>query len=320
MQLSGIAINADAGLIDGNLNKLRQELNYYQELGFPCVELAPHGLGAIYHGRLIPKRMQELQSILKEYPFRYTVHGPNPMNLMNEESGNVEWQMFLAGIEFTAAVGAEIMVYHAGRYWPEEKFLAHEMPCQTPQEKQALWEKERQQLTKLAAIAGRSGVTIAVENARPYLDAANYCYAESLAELGRMIRAVNHEQVGIALDVGHAHLAACRYGYDLVREVGLISGWVKHIHLHDNFGHCCYSTERKQYEMDATGRGDTHMPIGWGNISAAEVLAQLDDYRGVVTLELRPRYREYYSEALHNARHLIEAVGRANCWPVKSAG
>jgi len=320
MKIAGIAINADAGLIDGNLNKLRKELAFYQELGFSWVEVAPHGLGAIYHGRLNPRRLQELQSILKEYPFRYTVHGPNPMNLMNDEPNNIEWQMFLASIEFTAAIGANIMVYHAGRYWPEEKFLAHEMPCQTPQEKQALWEKERLLLTKLADIAGHASVTIAVENARPYLDAAHYCYAESLAELGRMVRAVNHEHVGIALDVGHAHLAACRYGFDLVQEVSLISCFVKHIHLHDNFGHCCYSTERKQYEMDATGRGDMHMPIGWGNIPAAEVLAQLGDYRGSITLELRPRYREYYHEALLSARQLVTAAERVNSWPVSNAG
>ncbi|MDR3588386.1 MAG: sugar phosphate isomerase/epimerase [Negativicutes bacterium] len=320
MQIAGIAINADAGLIDGNLKVLRKELALYQELGFSCVELAPHGLGAIYHGRLNQRRLQELQAILGEYPFRYAVHGPNPMNLMNEEAGDIEWQMFLAGIEFTAAVGAQVMVYHAGRYWPEEKFLARDVPFHTPQEKQLLWERERALLAKLGDVAGRAGVTIAVENARPYLDAANYCYAESLAELGRMVRSVNHEKVGIALDVGHAHLAACRYGYDLVREVGRISALVSHIHLHDNFGHCCYSTERKQYEMDATGRGDMHMPIGWGNIPAAKVLAQLGDYRGMITLELRPRYRDYYHEALANACQLVEAAERLGNWPVKSAG
>jgi sugar phosphate isomerase/epimerase len=320
MKIAGIAINADAGLIDGNLNTLRKELTYYQELGFQYVELAPHGVGAIYHGRLNPLRLQKLQSILREYPFRYTVHAPNPMNLMNEEPNNVEWQMFLASIEFTAAIGANIMVYHAGRYWPEEKFLAREVPCRTPQEKQTLWEKERLLLTNLADIAGRANVTIAVENARPYLDAAKYCYSESLTELGRMVRAVNHERVGITLDVGHAHLAACRYGYDLVREVGLISSHLKHIHLHDNFGRCCYSSERKQYEMDATGRGDMHMPIGWGDVPAAEVLAQLGDYDGLITLELRPRYREYYQEALDKARELVAAAEQAFSWPVSNAG
>lgn len=320
MRIAGIAINADAGLIDGNLKILRRELDYYQELGFTCVELAPHGVGAIYHGRLIQKRMQELLPILREYPFCYAVHGPNPMNLMSEEPDHIEWQMFLASIEFTQAVGAQIMVYHAGRYWPEEKFLDRGMSCRTPQEKKALWEQEETLLSRLADIAGQAGVTIAVENARPYLDAANYCYAESLAELGRMIRSVNREQVGITLDVGHAHLAACRYGFDLVKEVGSIAPLVKHIHLHDNFGHTCYSTERKQYEMAATGRGDMHMPIGWGNIPAAEVLAGLGDYRGLITLELRPRYREYYQEALDNAFRLVGTAGRMQAWPESNAG
>ncbi|MDR3566347.1 MAG: sugar phosphate isomerase/epimerase [Negativicutes bacterium] len=319
MQLAGIAINADAGLIDGNLNVLRKELELYQQLGFSHVELAPHGVGVMYHGRLNAQRLHDLQLILREYPFSYTVHGPNPMNLMNDEPGNIEWQMFVASLEFTAAIGAKIMVYHAGRYWPEENFSAHERPYQTPQEKRVLWERESVALANLADVADRSDVTIAVENARPYLDAPHYCYAESLAELGRMVRTVNHERVGIALDVGHAHLAACHYRYDLRKEVGEISRYVKHIHLHDNFGKCCYSKERKQYELAATGRGDMHMPIGWGNIPAAGVLAQLADYQGIVTLELRPRYREYYREALENAQQLLTEVMRLSAWPASNA-
>ena len=56
MKIAGFAINADAGLIDGSLYTLRRELNYYQQLGFPFVELAPHGLGVVYNGILHQQR------------------------------------------------------------------------------------------------------------------------------------------------------------------------------------------------------------------------------------------------------------------------
>lgn len=307
MEITGFAINADAGLIDGNMNTLRKELSYYQELGFPFAEVSPHGVGAIYNGKLHGKRLREVERLFREYSLRYTVHGPNPMNLMNEDPGNIEWDLFAASLEFTAAIGADIMVYHAGRYLPEEHFLLPRRPDSTTQERQRLWDKEKTELQRLAELADHYKVTIAVENARPYLDSNHYTYGESLVELGRMIREVGHERIGITLDMGHAHLAACRYGYDLLKEVAIIAPYIKHIHMHDNCGRCCASTERKQYEMTATGRGDMHMPIGWGTVPAGEILAVISDYTGVITLELRPRYRDNYGEALENARQIVAA-------------
>ena len=243
------------GLIDGNIATLRKELALYQELGFPFVELAPHGLGAIYNGKLNQRRLKELEHLLREYSLRYTVHGPNPLNLMNENPGNIEWDMFTASLEFAGAIGAAIMVYHAGRYLPEENFLLPRRIDYTPQEKKRLWEQEKTSLRKLAEIADRYKVTIAVENARPYLDCQHYSYGELLAELGRMVREVGHERVGITLDMGHAYLTACHYGYDLLQEIASIAPYIKHIHMHDNFGRCAASSERKQYEMAAAGRG-----------------------------------------------------------------
>ena len=303
MNIHGIAINADAAVIDGSLTVLRRELDYYRELGFTHVEMAPHGVGAIYCGRLDKNRVKEIQVLLAQYPFRYTVHGSNPLNLMSGDA--VDRQGFIASIEFTAAIGAEIMVYHAGRYLAEENFLFTSQTNPTPFEQEALWEQECTGLQAMGDIAAKYGIMVAVENARPYLNAPNYCYAESLEELVRMVKAVNHSQVGITLDTGHAYLAACHYGYDLLAGSSLIGPYVRHIHLHDNFGRCCASWEKKQYEMAAMGRGDMHMPIGWGSVPADEILARLPQYNGSITLELRPRYREHYREALANAQALV---------------
>lgn len=303
MNIHGIAINADAGVLDGSLAILRRELDYYYELGFTQVELAPHGVGAIYCGCLDQNRVKEIQALLAEYPFRYTVHGSNPLNLMSGDE--VDRQGFIASMEFTADIGAEIMVYHAGRYLAEEKFLFASQLKPTPFEKEVLWERECAELQTLGNIAAQYGIRIAVENARPYLDVPNYCYAESLEELARMIEAVNHSQVGITLDTGHAYLAACRYDDDLLAGISLIEPYVCHIHLHDNFGRCCASWEKKQYELAAMGRGDMHMPIGWGKVPVSEILDRLPQYHGSITLEMRPRYREHYREALNNVQALL---------------
>ncbi|MBZ4653828.1 MAG: endonuclease [Peptococcaceae bacterium] len=306
MLVTGIAINADAGRLDGQAENLVRELDYFLKLGFTQVEIAPHGAGVIFNGALHQARMAEFSSILARYPFKYLVHGPNPLNLMNLEDLELEKNMFQASLEFTAAIGANVMVYHAGRYLPEEEFLLPRNKKITPLEKKKMWDTERDLLWEMGEKAYRLGVTIGVENARPYMDASPYCYGEDLKALAAMIHEVDHPCVGITLDVGHAHLSASYYSFDLLSGIEVIAPYVKHIHLHDNFGKSGSSYERKQYEAAATGRGDMHMPIGWGSIPAREIFQRLPDYQGAVTLEMRPRYRAYYAEALANARALLE--------------
>lgn len=305
LQIEGIAINADAARLDGSLEMLRSELDYYGELGFAHVEIAPHGAGVLLNGGIHQEQMKRLLQVLRAYPFRYTAHGPNPMNLMNREALELEKRMFRASLDFTAAIGASVMVYHAGRFLPEEKFQLPAQDSLTPAYIQGLWDLECGLLQELGNDAAKCGVAIAVENARPYLDASPYCYGEFLASLAAMVQQVNHPQVGITLDLGHAFLASCHHGYDLLEGVAAVAPHVRHIHLHDNYGRCCASYEKKQGELLATGRGDLHMPIGWGAVPAREAFTRLHDYRGVVTLEIRPRYRAFYPEALAAARSLL---------------
>ncbi|WP_347488036.1 sugar phosphate isomerase/epimerase family protein [Desulfoscipio sp. XC116] len=305
MKIAGFAINADAAKVDGSPDTLREELDYYARLGFPYVEIAPHGAGVMFNGRLNKERMKGLLALLAGYPFRYVVHGPNPMNLMNMEAGDVERRMFISTIEFTAALGAGVMVYHAGRFLPEEKFLLPGAVMPSLKVQKAMLDMERSLLGEMGDLAARYGVTIAVENARPFLDASPYCYGEFLDQLGAVIREINHPRVGVTLDLGHAYLAACHYHFDLLDEVEAVAPYVRHIHLHDNFGKICASYEKKQAEMAATGRGDMHLPVGWGEIPAGDALARLNNFNGVITLEMRPRYSAFYGEALANARALV---------------
>ena len=308
MEIKGIAINADAGKLDGDLNRLRQSLDYFQNNGYRYVELAPHSMGMIINGGLFKKRMAELLHILAGYPFHYTVHGPNPLNLMNQKAGDIEKKAFLASLEFTAAVGSQVMVYHAGRYVPEEDFLLPHRAQLTPSDLKSMWKLERMLLQEMGKEAERLGITIAVENARPYLDASPYCYAEFLNELTKMIEEVNHPKVGITLDTGHAYLSANHHGYSLMEGIKLIAPHVRHIHLHDNFGQACASYENKQYDLTAMGRGDLHMPIGWGTVPISDILSHLGNYVGVITLELRSWFSHYLGEALQNTQSMIQTT------------
>jgi sugar phosphate isomerase/epimerase len=311
LQVAGIAINADAVGLDGNLDVLREELDHHAGIGFAYVEIAPHGAGVIHGGGLHREQMKKLLKVLSAYPFRYVTHGPNPLNLMDREHLELEKRLFMSSLQFAGETGSGVMVYHAGRWLPEEQFQLPDIGMPEPDQQKVMWELERTLLQEMGVLAEQYGVTIAVENARPYLDASPYCYGEFLQSLAEMIVQVNHPRVGITLDLGHAFLASRHHGYNLLEGVDAVRPYIRHIHLHDNYGRCCASYEKKQGELLATGRGDLHLPIGWGEVPAREVFARLQDYRGVVTLEIRPRYRAFYEEALTNARVLFAAKGLA---------
>jgi sugar phosphate isomerase/epimerase len=310
LQVAGIAINADATRLEGSLDVLRQELDHCAEIGFDYVEIAPHGVGVIHGGNLYGEQVKSLLRMLSAYSFGYVAHGPNPMNLMNREQLELEKRMFLSSLQFAEEIGSGVMVYHAGRWLPEEHFQLPGLLMPAPEQQKAMWDLERTLLQEMGVLAEQHGVTIAVENARPYLDASPYCYGEFLQSLAEMIMQVNHPRVGITLDLGHAFLASRHHGYNLLDGVDAVRPYIRHIHLHDNYGRCCASYEKKQDELLATGRGDLHLPIGWGEVPAREVFARLQDYRGLVTLEIRPRYRAYYGVALTNARALLADLDR----------
>ena len=303
--IKGIGINADASRLDGNLDTLRRDLEYFYGLGVDCVEIPVHGVGAMIGGRLQLRRVEELRRVLDQFPFRYTVHSPNPLNLMDMEDPFWQKQAFRASLEFAAAVGSQVLVYHSGRYLPEECFhLTGGRPELTSKARAAMVAGEREALVELAAEAERLGVVIVVENARPYLDGSPYCYGEDVFQLVDLVASIRHPFVGIALDVGHAYLASRYYGFDLLKAVSAALPHIRHVHLHDNFGRVCGSLEKKQAELLATGRGDLHLPIGLGDIPVESVLSLVKSCPAMLVHEIRPRYIHLAEAALEMTKWL----------------
>lgn len=172
----------------------------------------------------------------------------------------------------------------------------------------SLERQEQEMLWELGEVAQKLGVLIGVENARPYLDGSPYCYAERLDLLAERIASIGHPHIRITLDLGHAYLAAHFYGFDLIEAVRSLAPLVCHLHVHDNFGRSCGSLEKKQVELLATGRGDLHLPLGWGDLPLKETLTQLAGYRGILVQELRPRYRAYFEASLRYCRELVGSI------------
>lgn len=293
--------------IDGDLDKLRKDLEHYADLALDAVEIPVHGVDIIKDGIPDKKRLKEVQSILSSFDFIYTVHGPNPLNLMEVWNPSLHIEVFKASLEFSVAIGSNILVYHAGRFIPEETFPLQNGKGVSKQVALRLMEIEKEHLDRLSG--EYPTVTICVENARPYLFHSPYCYGERIDFLKEQILDINRENVRIALDIGHLYMAAHYYEFDPVQAVEEIKDLIAHTHVHDNFGGAINYHEKIQTHQIPFGRGDAHMPVGWGKIPIAEILnAYLSIYPGMLIMELRNRYFLHTQESQENLKGILNSI------------
>lgn len=166
---------------------------------------------------------------------------------------------------------------------------------------------EREQVLRLSEEYPQ--VTICVENARPYLHHSPYCYGEKMDLLQDQVAQIDRPNVKINLDIGHLHMAALFYRYDPVEAVRAIAPLIGHTHIHDNYGGAIYHHERIQTHQIPFGRGDSHMPIGWGKAPIAEMLkTYISNYSGMLMMELRSRYFHHTRESMENLKTLLHSL------------
>jgi len=306
-----IGAKIDEVRIDGDLRRMPQDLEYFAHIGLEAVELPVHGLDAIKNGRLDVARTAEIKQIIRDFAFTYSVHAPNPLNLMSGDFLPMHLAVFRASLEFAVAVEAPILVYHPGRYLAEETFFINSHCDLFSAQQQHLLSQERSMLAELAA--AYPGVTICLENARPYLFHSPYCYAEKIDLLKRQVEEIQRENVKIILDLGHLFMAARYYDFDPVQATASISDLIAHCHIHDNFGRAVYHHEKQQTHQLPFGRGDSHLPVGWGDIPIAAILAEfIPTYQGILLMELRSRYFQDTGVSRQNLKEILAALKITN--------
>ncbi|RPH50457.1 MAG: sugar phosphate isomerase/epimerase [Desulfobacteraceae bacterium] len=303
-----IGSNINEVRVDGSLKALQRDLSAFLGFRLTAAEISIHGLDAVKNGRLDCRRTSEIKTILSDFPFRYSTHAPNPLNLMGLDFPELHRNVLYASLEFSHAIDAKCMAYHPGRYLEEEKFGIRGPAYLTLQEKQDLLGHEAE-ILKEAADAF-PGVIIAMENARPYLHHSPYCYAELPEELAKQIRRINRSNVLMTLDFGHLNLSARYYNLDAVAEIKAVAPFIVHCHVHDNFGRSVYYTEKTQTHQIPFGKGDSHMPVGWGAIPFHDLFAEfINEYNGLLICELRSRYFEQTGEAAENLATILQKQG-----------
>jgi sugar phosphate isomerase/epimerase len=306
-----IGSKIDEVRIDADFEKFRYDLEAFARFGIEATELPVHGFDAIKKGRLDDRQTARVVKVLSDYDFLYSIHAPNPLNLMEPVQHALHVSVFRSSLQFARAVGSRILVYHAGRYTPEEAFPIKGKIDLSDDSKKELWEREALTLADLADEF--PDIVICLENARPYLHHSPYCYAEKIDLLKEQVLRINKANVKINLDVGHLYMSACFYDFDPVEATQGIAGLIAHVHVHDNFGHAVYAHEKQQTHQIPFGKGDSHMPVGWGEIPIKRILSTfMDRYDGMLMMELRSRYFIHTGESKEYLKQLCTAIKARN--------
>jgi sugar phosphate isomerase/epimerase len=305
-----IGSNINEVRIDGSLRKLESDLDSFVSFGLSAAEISAHGTDAIRNGCLDIKRLADIKAVLKGFPLDYSVHAPNPVNLMDREDFPVHLAALRSTLEFSREIGAEAVVYHPGRFQAEETFGILGKVVVPDDRQKLLMDSEAENLKTL--MDDYPDQILAMENARPYRFHSPYCYAERIDLLKQQVEAVDRINVGITLDFGHLNMSAQFYGFDQLEAVESIAGLIRHCHVHDNFGGAVYHSEKIQTHQIPLGKGDSHMPVGWGNIDFAGLLACfIHDYEGLLITELRGRYFDSTTESVANLERITRNLKAA---------
>jgi len=267
-------------------------LAFFEEVGFEYVEIPIHGVDGVIGGELNLKSIKKVKEALRKHHLKATVHCPDPLNL-REGDFELNQKVFKSCIEFTSKLEAEILVYHDGNF---------KRTRQRSQGQDLARLKEIKALESLSDFAAERGVQISVENV-----------AGSLEELVRMVGEVDRENVGVTYDFGHAFLfySACGRKEGFLESIKKAVPYLRHVHIHDNFGRFTSdfvldSLTTPYIDRLPFGEGDLHMPPGMGKIPYNKIIPLIKGYRGVVIMEIDPRYKDFYRELLTSIKKIFE--------------
>jgi sugar phosphate isomerase/epimerase len=198
------------------------------------------------------------------------VHAPGRLRAGSQLPDRV----FEGLLSYAAELGAAQVVYHA-----------RNLPDSSASEDRQL--AETRSLARLAVLAERLGVVVALENLAPVFPGP-----ERLGHTPLVLRTLAHRisspALGLCLDLGHAHIVADLRHADLSELVLPVLDSVTLFHLHDNLG--ARRGGPAPPELDPL-RLDLHLPPGRGRLPWKRLAALLDAHSAPLLLEVHPPHR-----------------------------
>ncbi|AIF70196.1 AP endonuclease [Palaeococcus pacificus DY20341] len=236
---------------------------------YDFVEIFPHSLGLIKNGEVVENKLRNIETTLKGVGIEYTVRMPMSVNLRDHIYYSRHFKVAKAIVDVAIKLGAKIIVMQSG--------------------KTGRLDLEIEALQELANIAGKFGIKLALEN------------TFSVKDTLYVVENVNKDNVGFALDVGHAFLSAQGDDDKFLEDVKIGVDKTILLLIHDNFGKL--SPQVEPVDALAYGVGDLHLLPGDGKVPFGKLLKLFGD----VPMLLKVKDPEKFAK-LPNKQLLIETL------------
>lgn len=243
-------------------------LKSYEAAGFRYLQVRIGARELLLDDALLREHASALRECVGLTGLGLIVHGPDEVM-----AGAAEHDALLgAALGYAALAGAQIVIYHG-------------LCVRTgdPRAEARLAQEERS-LRSLAVLARELGVRIAIENlAPPYPGPELVCHQP--AAIVALVRRLDSVDVGLCLDVGHAHIAAGYAGCELLELIAPALDRVLLFHVHDNFGARPGAARAGGIEPV---RLDLHLAPGAGSVPWAALAPVLAAHPAPLMLEIHP--------------------------------
>lgn len=238
-----------------NLTSLEAELDRIERDGFDACEINLSAVPLIIGGEVRKQTADYVKGILDRHDLQYTAHASYGLDLRNLEEHEMQRAVLFSSIDVCAVLGLDLLNLH------------YEMQSDDVAREEAFFQAH----LAAAEYASKKGVQLSIENIE-----VEYVY-----KTADFVRAVNHSNLGMTLDLGHLFLSANYFGYDFMSAVDDCAPLMRHLHINDNTGDfeplrltdfAIYNTLDRGYRF-AFGRGDIHVPPFWGKAPLGEALS-----------------------------------------------
>ena len=270
---------------DPNPDSIRGWLHTIAEAGYDHVEISLDMVPMIVSGRLKYEYVSYFKSLLAELNLTYSAHIGSGVNARDARNRDLQISVLHASVDVCAELHLSPLVLHYELQTRDNEIERHFIECHR----------------KLAEYANERDVALCIENIE----------VEVIKPVVQLVKAVSHNNLKMAFDIGHAFLSSRYYKYDFIESVKLVREYISHVHVSDNVGRFeeLRITNRPQYDALSLGdrfsfgRGDIHLPPFWGDIPLERVFRILNDYNGIFVCEF---YAQYFRPFLEATRRRVE--------------
>jgi sugar phosphate isomerase/epimerase len=246
------------------------ELKRLEACGYGWVQLHAPPIAMLVDPVGVRRHADCLRAVLAPTSLRVVLHAPDALS-----AGTREHDRAFAGLlDYAAAIGAALVVYHGAQFPVAEGVEADRV------EDRLL--AEECSLRRFAARAEQANTTIAVENLVPvYPGPPQLGHAPLFVR--DLVRRIGSPALGMALDLGHAHVTSQLAGAALVDVLAATRAEVVLFHVHDNLG-----VRRGPGTPPGIPplRLDLHLPPGRGTMPWRALAPQLREYAAPLLLEI----------------------------------